>query len=153
MSNSVLDKTCHDAEKISAEGDILTVENCSESLEPRQLKMDHPRSIVLSPQPTDDPNDPLNWPAWAKWLMLCVVALGALQTPLNATITVAAFEPLASKWNSSIVHVSYLISIGVIPNVLGVSLLYVHEVLESFKHSCLLYGNVAPVLRPTYHQK
>jgi hypothetical protein len=33
--------------------------------------------IVLIPQPTDDPNDPLNWPRWKKWfafismLLLC----------------------------------------------------------------------------------
>lgn len=32
--------------------------------------------IVLVPQPSDDPNDPLNWPRWKKHLtygVLCVL--------------------------------------------------------------------------------
>ncbi|KUJ16570.1 serine/threonine kinase 16 [Mollisia scopiformis] len=37
--------------------------------------------IVLSPQPSDDPNDPLNWPMWKKELIVAVLCLG---TMLNA---------------------------------------------------------------------
>lgn len=28
------------------------------------------RRIILVPQPSDDPNDPLLWPRWKKWLVL-----------------------------------------------------------------------------------
>ncbi|KAL4900812.1 hypothetical protein BDW74DRAFT_188048 [Aspergillus multicolor] len=30
-------------------------------------------NIILQPQPTNDPNDPLNWPAWRKYLNLGLV--------------------------------------------------------------------------------
>ena len=30
------------------------------------LKVDKKKAVVLSPQPTSDPNDPLNWPKWLK---------------------------------------------------------------------------------------
>jgi hypothetical protein len=37
--------------------------------------------IVLSPQPSDDPNDPLNWPMWKKDMIIAILCLG---TMLNA---------------------------------------------------------------------
>ncbi|KAH8796970.1 serine/threonine kinase 16 [Hyaloscypha sp. PMI_1271] len=37
--------------------------------------------IVLSPQPSDDPNDPLNWPLWKKDMIIAILCLGAM---LNA---------------------------------------------------------------------
>lgn len=37
--------------------------------------------IVLSPQPSADPNDPLNWPQWKKELIIGILSLGAM---LNA---------------------------------------------------------------------
>lgn len=37
--------------------------------------------IVLSPQPAEDPNDPLNWPAWKKELIIAILCLGSM---LNA---------------------------------------------------------------------
>lgn len=37
--------------------------------------------IVLSPQPSEDPNDPLNWPLWKKEVIIAILSLGAM---LNA---------------------------------------------------------------------
>jgi hypothetical protein len=34
--------------------------------------------IVLAPQPSDDPNDPLNWPKTEKNLILAILAFGAI---------------------------------------------------------------------------
>ena len=34
-----------------------------------ELKVDKASGVVLSPQPTNDPNDPLNWPVWLKVYM------------------------------------------------------------------------------------
>ncbi|KAL3466248.1 MFS general substrate transporter [Aspergillus heterothallicus] len=31
------------------------------------------QDVILQPRPTDDPNDPLNWPAWRKYLNLGLV--------------------------------------------------------------------------------
>ncbi|KAI1370575.1 MFS general substrate transporter [Hypoxylon crocopeplum] len=33
--------------------------------------------IILAPQPSDSPNDPLNWPTWRKDLILVIVGLSA----------------------------------------------------------------------------
>jgi hypothetical protein len=37
--------------------------------------------IVLSPQPSEDPNDPLNWSSWKKEIIIVILSLGAM---LNA---------------------------------------------------------------------
>lgn len=37
--------------------------------------------IVLSPQPSDDPNDPLNWPKWRREMIIGILTMG---TMLNA---------------------------------------------------------------------
>lgn len=42
--------------------------------------------IVLNPQPSDDPNDPLNWPLWRKELITAILCLGAM---LNAGTNVS----------------------------------------------------------------
>jgi hypothetical protein len=41
--------------------------------------------IVLAPQPSNDPNDPLNWTTWMKDINLGILALGAI---LNAATIV-----------------------------------------------------------------
>lgn len=43
--------------------------------------------IVLAPQPSEDPNDPLNWPMWRKELIIGILCLGAM---LNAGTNVSA---------------------------------------------------------------
>jgi len=34
--------------------------------------------IVLAPQPSDDPNDPLNWPRWQRDFVMLIILMGAL---------------------------------------------------------------------------
>jgi hypothetical protein len=46
--------------------------------------------IILVPQPSDDPNDPLNWPAWQRDGVMMIILLGALlyasvMTPMIAS--------------------------------------------------------------------
>ncbi|CZR69722.1 related to transporter protein HOL1 [Phialocephala subalpina] len=54
--------------------------------------------IVLSPQPSDDPNDPLNWPLWKKELIVAILCLGSMLNAgtngpfLNASYFVIAQE-------------------------------------------------------------
>jgi hypothetical protein len=50
---------------------------------------------VLSPQPSDDINDPLNWPMWKKELNIAILCLGAM---LNAGTNVG---PLITKETES----------------------------------------------------
>ncbi|KAJ6262453.1 hypothetical protein Dda_3261 [Drechslerella dactyloides] len=37
-----------------------------------------PQPIVLVPQPSDDPNDPLNWPLWRRDLIMFILSLDAI---------------------------------------------------------------------------
>ncbi|WEW60314.1 hypothetical protein PRK78_005799 [Emydomyces testavorans] len=65
--------------------------------ESSHLKYDRsgPVPIILVPQPSDDPNDPLNWPLWRRDLILAVLSLVSVicttTSPLMAanTVTVA----------------------------------------------------------------
>jgi hypothetical protein len=49
--------------------------------------------IVLSPQPSEDPNDPLNWPLWKKELNVAILCLGSI---LNAGTNVSKVPSLHS---------------------------------------------------------
>ncbi|KAF2084190.1 MFS transporter [Saccharata proteae CBS 121410] len=54
-------------------------------IDPR-LKYDRsgPHPIVLVPQPSDDPNDPLNWPLWRRDLILFILSiLGVIASTLS----------------------------------------------------------------------
>lgn len=43
--------------------------------------------IVLAPQPSDSPNDPLNWPLWKKEINIYILCFGAV---LNCATNVGA---------------------------------------------------------------
>lgn len=46
--------------------------------------------IVLSPQPSEDPNDPLNWSRWKKETILGILLLGGmLNTGTNVGIAMS----------------------------------------------------------------
>jgi hypothetical protein len=54
-------------------------------------------NTVLSPQPSDDVNDPLNWPGWKKELNIIILCLGAM---LNAGTNVC-HSLLKRNWRLS----------------------------------------------------
>ncbi|KAF8464568.1 major facilitator superfamily domain-containing protein [Kalaharituber pfeilii] len=77
-----------------------TTDEAPRQLDPR-LKYDlsGPTPIVLVPQPTDDPNDPLNWPLWKRDMilfLLCLISImAATLGPIlaaNAITVLFAFE-------------------------------------------------------------
>ncbi|KAF2630705.1 MFS general substrate transporter [Macroventuria anomochaeta] len=57
------------------------------------LKYDKTGKILLVPQPSDDPNDPLNWPLWKRDLIIVILSLlsviAATLSPLLAANTVS----------------------------------------------------------------
>lgn len=63
------------------------------------LKYDHTGStpVVLVPQPSDDPNDPLNWPLWKRDLIVVLLSIASVMavalSPILAanTLTLALF--------------------------------------------------------------
>lgn len=54
--------------------------------------------IVLTPQPSNDPNDPLNWPSWKKYTTMMILVLGSCFCGsctgplLNASLAILAVE-------------------------------------------------------------
>ncbi|KAL8878277.1 MAG: hypothetical protein Q9198_003872 [Flavoplaca austrocitrina] len=61
------------------------------------LKYDKSNAIILVPQPTDDPNDPLNWPLWKRDVILLILStmsvIASTLSPLLAanTVTLAIY--------------------------------------------------------------
>ncbi|KAF1929683.1 MFS general substrate transporter [Didymella exigua CBS 183.55] len=57
------------------------------------LKYDKTGKILLVPQPSDDPNDPLNWPLWKRDVIIAILSLlsviAATLSPLLAANTVS----------------------------------------------------------------
>ena len=61
-----------------------------------QLKTAKDGRTVLIPQPSDDPEDPLNWPEWKKNMILVVIAIAACTPDYgNATGAVALLPQAA----------------------------------------------------------
>ena len=44
--------------------------------------------IVLAPQPSEDPNDPLTWPEWRKLFVFCILLMSSV---MCAGIQVSGF--------------------------------------------------------------
>ncbi|CAG8880044.1 unnamed protein product [Penicillium salamii] len=59
-----------------------------------------PQPIILVPQPSNDPNDPLNWPLWRRDLILAILSfVTVLCTTLTSilaanTVTIADYEEI-----------------------------------------------------------
>jgi hypothetical protein len=62
-------------------------ENQTQNLKHGEGKDAH---IILAPQPSEDPNDPLNWPRFRKDVALFVLGLGAI---VNAACQVYPLNP------------------------------------------------------------
>ncbi|KXL42274.1 hypothetical protein M433DRAFT_151003 [Acidomyces richmondensis BFW] len=62
--------------------------------------------IVLSPQPSEDPNDPLNWPLWRKELIIIILSLGAmLNAGTNGPFLNASYFSMAERLNMPLTKV------------------------------------------------
>lgn len=65
--------------------------------------------IVLAPQPSEDPNDPLNWSAWKKEICLAILCFGAmLNAATNGPLLNSSIVVIATDLNKSITDVALL---------------------------------------------
>lgn len=59
--------------------------------------------IVLSPQPSEDPNDPLNWPMRKKEMIIAILCLGALlNAGTNGPLLNASYFEIANQVGQSL---------------------------------------------------
>ncbi|KAH6695354.1 major facilitator superfamily domain-containing protein [Plectosphaerella plurivora] len=68
------------------------------------LKHDPSGTIVLVPQPSDSPNDPLNWPAWKKNMFTVAIAFGSGCVGACGPLLSSAVVPLAEELDVSLQH-------------------------------------------------
>ncbi|KIW13192.1 hypothetical protein PV08_08379 [Exophiala spinifera] len=62
--------------------------------------------IVLSPQPSEDPNDPLNWPMWKKEVITAILCLGAmLNAGTNGPFLNASYFQISQQLNMDLTTV------------------------------------------------
>ncbi|KAK3986073.1 major facilitator superfamily domain-containing protein [Cladorrhinum sp. PSN332] len=73
--------------------DVEVVGNDSTS-----LKRDKSGQIILVPQPSDSPNDPLNWPRWKKEMFTVAFAYGCGAVGAVGPLPTPAIAPLAEQW-------------------------------------------------------
>ncbi|GAA5821619.1 hypothetical protein JCM3770_005701 [Rhodotorula araucariae] len=70
--------------------------------------------IDLIPLPSDDPEDPYNWPSWRKNLILVQVAFHAMMGAFSAAAVIPSFETFVELWGCSITEASYFVSVPII---------------------------------------
>lgn len=67
-------------------------------------------TLQLTPLPSSDPRDPLNWPTWKKDIYLGLITFHAMMSTFGAAALVPAFEDLAKEYHRSVPTISYLVS-------------------------------------------
>jgi len=68
------------------------------------------KGILLVPQPSDDPRDPLNWSAFKKGVTLAVVCLAAWSVLLQALANASGFFFQAELYNTTPTEITYAVS-------------------------------------------
>ncbi|KZT71737.1 MFS general substrate transporter [Daedalea quercina L-15889] len=66
-----------------------------------RLKLSEDGTVILWPQPTEDPEDPQNWSAARKNFQLFIITLAAIVPDFDSGIGIAALYGLASDYNST----------------------------------------------------
>ncbi|PNH40222.1 hypothetical protein VD0004_g6749 [Verticillium dahliae] len=76
----------------------------------RGLKVDDsgPVPIILIPQPSDDPNDPLNWPLWKRDLITFVLSVTAIFATALGPILAANTVTLALIFGTTFTRIAVL---------------------------------------------
>ncbi|KAI9373308.1 major facilitator superfamily domain-containing protein [Aspergillus egyptiacus] len=74
------------------------------------LKYDRSGSvpILLVPQPSDDPNDPLNWPIWKRDLTLFALSLVAVLCATTSSVMAAGTVTLSRYYRKSFMSIALL---------------------------------------------
>lgn len=83
------------------EGYVLDAAQWEREHHGRHLKTATDGHTVLIPQPSDDPNDPLNWSQTKKNVILFVVSLTALLPDYGSAVGAVTLLPQSAIWHMS----------------------------------------------------
>ncbi|OQU96072.1 hypothetical protein CLAIMM_02208 [Cladophialophora immunda] len=92
-------------DKIEAE--VSHNEGDSSPLPKPHLLKTNKKGLVLVPQPTDDPQDPLNWPRSKKVVTLALVSLVSFSTSLQAVANNSGFFVQGEIYHKTAIQLSY----------------------------------------------
>ena len=79
----------------------------------RPLKLDR-HGLPLVPQPSDDPNDPLNFPYVLKVYIALLISLLSFTAQLSSAIVNPTFNIIAEDLNVSVTRASYLTTVWIL---------------------------------------
>lgn len=68
--------------------------------------------IILQPRPTNDPNDPLNWPRWRKYLNFGLAIFYALMAFAQISATTPTWGPMEAELGFDAVLMSVPTALG-----------------------------------------
>jgi hypothetical protein len=71
------------------------------------LKRAKDGTTILLPQPSDDPNDPLNWSTFRKHLILIIISMTAFLPDYGSATGAVTLLPQAAIWNMTPDHVNH----------------------------------------------
>ncbi|EEP82993.1 conserved hypothetical protein [Uncinocarpus reesii 1704] len=98
---------------ISKQGTTYVLDDDSSSVEQTEtpnVKYDRtgPVPIILVPQPSDDPNDPLNWPLWRRDLILAILSLASVICTTTSPLMAANSVTIATQLRRTFTDVALL---------------------------------------------
>ncbi|OAL19027.1 hypothetical protein AYO22_10356 [Fonsecaea multimorphosa] len=96
-------------EDIAEKSHATAIKNTISSRPKKPLK-----KTVLIPQPSDDPNDPLNWPWWKKHAVLLTTSILAGNGDFSLCLGFPAILPQAVHWNKSYNSMNFTTNLAVI---------------------------------------
>ncbi|KAJ5150827.1 uncharacterized protein N7482_010079 [Penicillium canariense] len=70
--------------------------------------------VILRPQPTNDPNEPLNWPQWEKYATYLVLCWFTFLAFMNSSAFTVAVKPIVKEFGKTSTEASYLTSLQVL---------------------------------------
>ncbi|CAL1694911.1 unnamed protein product [Somion occarium] len=97
--------------------------------------------IILIPQPSDDPRDPLNWPRWRKEALFWTLAFAASLDGALSPLASAGYVLLSQQFRVSVDEVTS--SFGAILLGLGCFMLFQGALAAKFGHRIVYLGSVS----------
>lgn len=121
--------------------------------------LEHHGRIDLNPIPSQDLNDPLNWPEWRKNSQLMLVAFHSFTTTFIASGVVPAYQDFADDYNVTLHACTYFTSAQIL--VLGCIPLFFTPIMTRYGHVKIFlistFGamafNIGCVFCSTYQQQ
>ncbi|KAJ4394659.1 hypothetical protein N0V93_003878 [Gnomoniopsis smithogilvyi] len=70
--------------------------------------------VILRPQPTNDPNEPLNWSQWEKYTTYLTICWFTFLALMNASAFTVAIVPIIKQFHKTPTEASYVVTLPVL---------------------------------------